>query len=274
MKRVELVANRGWDERVLVAQLGSLVQSFIVITRRYNVLIDTMVNEATALQLVELARAHGPGRELLVVNTHCDWDHFWGNQVFRCPIIAQSLAAARAVDAEAQADLADYRAQDPAAYGGVVLTPPNVLFEDSLTIDGGDLRLELFRTPGHTPDHVAVFLPELRLLLAGDAAEDPFPLVGSGGDLALLRASLKLMADRRPQHALYCHAPVEVGPDLLRRNRAHFELMERRCRQRRGASPEEIFPLSEAVGERQGLPEFYGESHRKALEAMISVTMR
>lgn len=266
--KVELVTNRGWDERVLVAQLGSLVQSFLVITRRFNVLIDTMVNEATAFQLVEIARACGPGRELLVVNTHADWDHYWGNQIFRCPILAHRLAAERAVDAEARQTLAEHAAEDPASYGGVRLVAPTLTFENHLRIDGGDLTLELFRTPGHTQDHIAVWLPEIKTLLAGDAAEDPFPLVGSGGDLQLLRASLKAMADRRPRHALYCHAHVETGPELLARNRAHFELMERRCRQRRGAPPEEIFPLAEAVGNREGLPDFYRESHLKAIQEM------
>ncbi len=272
--QVELVPNAGWDERILVAQLGSLVQSFIVVTQRYNVLVDTMVNEETAFQLVELARAHGPGRELLVVNTHADWDHYWGNQIFRCPIIGHRLAAERAVDAEAQADLAAHAAEDPDSYARVRLTPPNVLFHDRLTIDGGDLTLELFPTPGHQPDHIGVYLPEVKTLLAGDAAEDPFPLVGSRGDLTTLRATLKAMADLRPRHALYCHAPVDIGPRLLASNRAHFELMERRCRQRRGAPPEQVYPYAEAVGEREGLPAFYAESHLKALNEMILATTR
>lgn len=271
MQRVELLTNRGWDARILALGLGNLVQSFVVVTKRFNVLVDTLVNEETALQAVELARAHGPGRELLVVNTHADWDHYWGNQLFSCPILAHELAARRAVDDAARRDLAEHAASDPQTYGQVRLTPPSVTFSDRLRIDGGDLTLELIPTPGHQPDHVVVFLPELQTLLAGDAAEDPFPLVGSQGDLAQLRGSLRLMAELRPRHALYCHAPVETGPALLARNIAHFDLMELRCRQRPKAPLEEIYPLAEATGNRAGLPDFYAESHRRALEEMLEL---
>lgn len=269
MEPVKLLTNRGWDARILALGLGSLVQSFVVVTKRFNVLVDTLINEETARQAVELARAHGPERELLVVNTHADWDHYWGNQLFQCPILAHQLAARRAVDEEARRDLAEHARSDPAAYGKVRLTPPSLTFSDRLRIDGGDLTLELIPTPGHQPDHVVVWIPELKTLLAGDAAEDPFPLVGSQGDLGQLRASLQAMADLGPRQALYCHAPVETGPALLARNIAHFDLMELRCRQRPKAPLEEIYPLAEATGNRAGLPDFYAESHRKALEALL-----
>ncbi len=266
MPELRILDNCGWDSRVLAVGLDDLVQTFIVVTRRFNVLVDTMVNEETALELVSLARQAGPGRELLALNTHADWDHFWGNQVFAGPILAQRLAAERALDQEAREDLRLHAAREPERYARVRLTAPNLLFDERLSVDGGDLTLELFRTPGHQIDHIAVFIPEIGLLLAGDAAEDPFPLVGSRGCLATLRASLRAMRELRPRHALYCHAPVESGPALLDRNLAHFDEMERRCRSGRE------FPLLEATGGRAYLPGFYAESHRKALELMRGLT--
>ncbi len=265
MPNLRILDNCGWDGRILAVGLDDLVQSFIVVTRRFNVLVDTMVNQETALELVDLARQAGPGRELLAVNTHADWDHFWGNQVFAGPILAQRLAAERALDQEAREDLRQHAAREPERYAGVRLTAPNVLFDERLTVDGGDLTLELFRTPGHTIDHIAVYLPEIGTLLAGDAAEEPFPLVGGRGCLRTLRASLQAMRDLRPRHALYCHAPVETGPALLDRNLAHFDEMERRCRS--GGD----FPLLEAAGGRTDLPGFYAESHTRALKLMRQI---
>src|SRR5205823_12393794 len=67
-----------------------------------------------------------------------------------------------------------------------------ILFDDQLIIDGGDLTLRLFATPGHQPDHIAILIPEINLLLAGDAAESPFPFAESAAAMPQLRASLEI----------------------------------------------------------------------------------
>ena len=74
---------------------------FIVVSERYVVLVDTLVNEATARALLELARPHLRGRELLVVNTHADYDHAWGNQLFAA---ADGMAPAPIVGTRACAE--------------------------------------------------------------------------------------------------------------------------------------------------------------------------
>ena len=83
---VQFVTNEGWDERILVCRNAPLVDTFIVVTARYVVLVDTMINPATAEKMMERAKEHlVDGRLLLVVNTHADYDHCWGNQLFAGP---------------------------------------------------------------------------------------------------------------------------------------------------------------------------------------------
>ena len=82
---VMLVPNKGWDERILVCRCGDLVDTFIVVSSRYVVLVDTMINFFTAEALLAIARPMLASRELLVVNSHADWDHAWGNHVFATP---------------------------------------------------------------------------------------------------------------------------------------------------------------------------------------------
>ena len=43
-----------------------------------------------------------------------------------------------------------------------------------------------------------------------------------------LRASLAHMAALNPVSVLYCHAPLNSGPDLLRQNIAYFDTLEQR----------------------------------------------
>ena len=288
---VALIPNQGWDQRILVCRCGTLVDTFIVVSERYVVLIDTLINRRTAEALLEIARPYLPSRQLLAVNTHADWDHAWGNHVFAgpsavlpAPIIASRRCAERLRSEEAQHKLAKLRAGEPGRFDDVALTPPTVLFEQQLAIDGGDLTLELFATPGHQPDHIAVFIPAIRTLLPGDAAELPFPFVESAAALPALRDSLARMAALHAETTLYCHAPVDSGPGLLRRNMAYFDTIEQRCRAAlargvpgRPAADADVealvgFPFAEALpadADAAALEGFYRPGHQAAIRAML-----
>ena len=297
MDTLELLPNAGWDERVLVVACGSLVQVFVIVTDRYVVLVDTLLNEATAAALLDIARPYlVNGRQLLVVNSHADWDHAWGNQLFAgptarypAPVIGSDHCAARLRSAEDQRTLEEMRAREPERFAGVQLAPPTITFSDGLTLDGGDLTLELFPTPGHQPDHIALFLPQIGLLLAGDAAEEPFPIVNTADDLPDLRASLALMAARQPRQMLCCHAPVTSGPQLLARNISYFDTLEARCRTALAqglkvpladdADLEALvgFPLTDALQagtDPATLDDLYPRSHRKAIRVMMEWALR
>lgn len=228
---VELVKNEGWDERILVLRNGELVDTFIIISQRYVVVVDTMINPETAVSLLHHAQQHLiNNRQLLVINTHADYDHAWGNQVFNAPIIGAYQCAEILRDEETKTRLAQMQANEPHIFGNVSLTPPTLLFEETLTIDGGDLTLELFATPGHTTDHVSLYIPEIDTLLAADAAELPFPYARTPSGLPHLRRSLAKLADIEADTVLYCHAPVTIGPQLIQDNIAYFDKLEEHCR--------------------------------------------
>jgi glyoxylase-like metal-dependent hydrolase (beta-lactamase superfamily II) len=138
-----------------------------------------------------------------LVNTHGDPDHSSGNQVFpSVPLIAHQDYAAfilhgkasklrhrwsqrsRLEDARARCDALD--PQSPEAESlrtrvaalesanadlqdGRAVKIPAVTFEDSLHLDLGDLTLELrFCGEAHTNHDIVVYVPEEKLLLAGD----------------------------------------------------------------------------------------------------------
>jgi len=257
---VTSVLNQGWDERILVFSNDELVQTFIVITQRYVVLVDTMINEDTAVSLYHHAREFlENGRQLLIINTHADYDHAWGNQLFAgptarhpAPIIGSRRCANLLRGEESASTLAKMQIDEPAIFGDVRLTPPTILFDETLAIDGGDLTLELFATPGHTSDHIALYLPEINTLLAADAAEMPFPFARTPAGLPAMRTSLARLAGYQANFVLYCHAPVTIGPQLLQDNIAYFDKLEHFCQAflaREDATlPQEDEELISAVG--------------------------
>ncbi len=231
---VELVANGGWDGRILVYRNAPLVDAFVVLTQRYVVVVDTLINATTAEKVWQSIRPYlTPARSLLVINTHADYDHCWGNQFFAAlgaPIIGRCASVPLFGNAESLAFLQRMQAEEPDIFGHVTPTPPTILFDETLTIEGGDLTLALFATPGHTIDHASLYIPQIRTLLAGDAAELPYPMARSTQDLALMRQSLARLAALDAQTVLYCHAPTESGPQLLQDNITYFDQLEAACR--------------------------------------------
>lgn len=281
----------GWDPRLRVFRSrGGEVDTFALVTERYVVLIDTTSLPTISAEIVARLRPALAGRQLLVVNTHADYDHAWGNATFApdgphpAPILGHELARAR-MESEVEHDrLAHKPAEDP-AFAGVRLVPPTVTFIGPLRIDGGDLTIELLPTPGHTPDHVSAWAPELRLLLAGDAAEHPFPFVEGAAQVPLLRASLARLAGLGPVMVLPCHGGT-TNTQLLARNVAYFDALERvvRAAMSAGTLPadwqtrEDLpavlgFTFEEAVRaagtEPDDVPTFYRDFHRANARAMV-----
>jgi glyoxylase-like metal-dependent hydrolase (beta-lactamase superfamily II) len=287
---VHEVANRGWDTRVRMFRAGDDVDTFAVVTRRYVVLVDTTGTPEQAVRVAEVLRPEMAGRGLLVVNTHADWDHCWGNSAFAAegpypaPILGHELALERLLGEEAQRKLADKQARE-SRFGAVRLVAPDVTFRDGLRITGGDLTLELVPTPGHTPDHVSVWIPEIRLLLAGDAAEHPFPYVHAAAELPALLDSLRRLEALGADVTLPCHGGTS-DPGLPARNLAYFAAVKQHARavlngsglpedwERRDDLPALVgYPYEEAVravgAEPEDVPGFYRVFHAAAVRAAV-----
>lgn len=286
------VTLAGVDPRVRLFRCGHEVDTCAVVTERYVVVVDTMATPALAAGIMDYLGNALTGRGLLVVDTHADWDHAWGNATFAtpggrypAPIIGHEETRRRLLDPEEEEYLRAKARAEP-RFSEVRLVAPTITFTDGLRIDGGDLTLELIPTPGHTPDHVSVWIPELRLALAGDAAERPIPYVNEPGDLPLLRASLARLAALDPAAVIPCHGGTS-DPALLTRNLAYVDTLERHAR---AALDEDRIPpdwsarddlpaqvglpfetmAEDVLGEPEDVILFYRASHLRAVRAMLT----
>gem|GEM_PF-313417 len=290
--RLAEVPNSGWDERLCLFRAGNEVDTSVLVTQRYLVIIDTMATPELADAIVESVRALLAGRQLLAINTHADYDHCWGNAAFAspvgaypAPIIAHEQAGVRMQSNEARQYLAQ-RQQAEARFASVRLVAPTITVTTGLRIDGGDLTLELLPTPGHTEDHISIWIPELRLLLPGDAAEHPFPYVEEAKTLPTLRRSLARLAALDAATVMPCHGGT-TDSALITRNLAYFDEVERRGRSalasglvppdwRERADIAEIIglPFAQAAKESgadpASIPEFYRSVHLAAVRAMLT----
>ena len=76
------VPSRGWDARVRVFFSRDEVETFVLTTQRYLIVVDSGTTPAVSAAIVEMVKCDLAGRRLLVVNTHADYDHSWGNATF------------------------------------------------------------------------------------------------------------------------------------------------------------------------------------------------
>src|SRR5579883_246649 len=73
------------DRRICIFRAGEEVDCFAVVTLRYLVFVDTMATPELAWEMVQAVQPLLKHRQLLVINTHADYDHCWGNSVFAAP---------------------------------------------------------------------------------------------------------------------------------------------------------------------------------------------
>lgn len=175
--------------------------------------VDTASTEARARALRAAVASLSPLEPRALVNTHHHGDHTFGNFVFApsASIIGHELA--RTEMAEKGMGL-QYVWPD-ANWGEIELILPWVTFQEQLTLHVGELRVELLYVgPAHTNNDVVAWIPEHRLLFAGDVLMSgctPFFLMGS------LEGSLRAVARLRAlgaQTIVGGHGPV-CGPEIF-----------------------------------------------------------
>lgn len=211
---------------------GMEVDAYVVVTERFLVVLDTMTCPEDMTALMEHVQNDLMGRQLLVVNSHADWDHAWGNNYFTgehaAPIIAHDYCRVRMQSNEEQTGLQDYQQRFP-VFRHVTLVPPTITFREQLTIHGGDLTLELMSAPGHHPDHIAAWIPELHHLLAFDAVEKPLPFMEDATSVQPMFTTLEHFLSLNAERVLCSHGK-STSPTLVKDNLAYLREIERRSR--------------------------------------------
>ncbi len=160
-------------------------------------------------------------RDLVVVYSHADWDHIWGTAglpLGRAAIVMGHQACQARFTADVPRTLRERQLAEPGAWDEVVLIAPDSVFEVETTVDLGSMTLELHHLPGHTPDTIVGFVPERGLLLMGDTAETPFPVVPADSPLgAWIDGLERWERDPRVRTVVPAHGPIG-GVEILQKN--------------------------------------------------------
>ncbi len=162
----------------------------------------------------------GQAKPAMVLATHSHPDHFEGVELFvNRPGVQIALHPVEAAFLETTGPefaamlgmrMPEYRVDVPLAEG-------------DLTV--GDLSVQIFHTPGHSPGHVCVYWPERKVLFSGDLVFNQgvgrvdFP----GGDGRQLKESIRRMAELDVELLLTGHGEPVQGRAEVARNFKYVE---------------------------------------------------
>jgi cyclase len=180
------------------------------------VLVDTTSTEKRNRQVLAAVAEISVGSPRAVVNTHHHPDHTYGNCFL--PPETVVIGHEKCREMVLRAGLEATKVITAPDYGDLTLRPPEITFADRLTLhlDGLPVELRAVGQAAHTSNDVYVWLPDQKVLFAGDLAFNggqPFVLEGS---IAGFREALRQMRDLDAEVLLPGHGPVCRGDDVPR----------------------------------------------------------
>jgi cyclase len=196
--------------------------------------IDSCATEARTRAYLAAIRSVTTRPITTLVNTHHHADHTNGNGL---------LGAATIVAHVKCRDQMARTAWPPPAqlfgtvdWGAVAPVLPGICFQDRLELHAGARRIELlhFGMPAHTTNDVVAWLPEDRILFAGDLAFNggtPFALSGSIAGWLEVLGTLGTLA---PDIIIPGHG-APGGPELLRETASYLEFVKQAASQAHAA---------------------------------------
>jgi len=236
-----------------------------------TVLVDTCATEQRTRNLLDaVAKATDDAPVRCAINTHAHGDHTYGNSLL--PAATPIIGHERMRDALATDPIIDgcppFWAPVP-DWGAVTRRLPSITVATELTVHTGGRRVEV-RHPGHpahTPGDLIAWLPDERVLFAGDLVFHGLtPLVLMGSIDGAMRA-LDWLAAFEPEVLVPGHGPLLPAaelPDAFAKVERYLRLVAGTARDGKAAG---IGPLEAAKG--VDLGEFAGWADGERLVANL-----
>ncbi|MBC8016052.1 MAG: MBL fold metallo-hydrolase, partial [Sporomusaceae bacterium] len=150
-------------------------------------------------------------KDVIVFNTHSDWDHIWGNCAFQGGIIIGHETCRNRMSEIGQFELdrlTEYH------QGNIKLVLPNLTFSDRIAF--AEDAIEFIHAPGHTVDSSICFDRKDSILFVGDLVESPIPYLDFN-DLEVYIKTLNFIKNFPAKIKISSHSGI-VDNALIDRN--------------------------------------------------------
>ncbi len=191
----------------------------IIIGKDGIVVIDTLVSSKEAKRFIKDIRAISDKPIKYVVNTHSHLDHTFGNSDFRRlgAVIISHMNDNKNMRISSEAALKNAK-----SYGltekdmkGTKIAYPVLTFNDRMEIDLGNQKIELiYIGPSHTDGSIMVYLPDKKILFAGDILFTNYhPFIADGNIEEWIKA-LDYIMTMDVEKIIPGHGPVSNKQDI------------------------------------------------------------
>lgn len=199
-----------------------------------NLLVDTLFDLKCTREMLDDIKANVPGGDAIniLVNTHADGDHTFGNQLVEGARIIGTEGTVADFDRFDPAFL-DQVMKDPGQFGRagefmaecfkpfdfseIVLTPPTETFKDRMTIMVGDKRVELIEVgPAHSLGDALIYVPEDKVLYTGDILFSAGTPIAWYGPVARWINVCNTVLDMDVEVIVAGHGPLSTKEDVRR----------------------------------------------------------
>jgi cyclase len=198
-------AETNWVDEGALA-LG--IASYAIVSDGHALVYDTHVSVPHAEAIREILASEAGATRFTVVLSHWHLDHVAGNAAFQdCEIIATERTRDHLSRHKAAIEAGTH--EGPPGIAPLVL--PTRTFSGAVSLQIGDIALELIEANIHSDDAAVIWWPAERLLLAGDTMEDTVTYVVEPEGLETHLAELARLDGLAPARIL----PNHGDPDII-----------------------------------------------------------
>jgi len=165
IKEVSKVGNRG-----VIFTFEDNISVYLICADNYWFLCDTHLGPLSMECIKQYIAAQANNKEIIMFNSHSDWDHIWGNCAFPDRIIIGHEMCRKRMREIGRFDLARLTQYHN---GSINLVLPNVTFSERILFEENEV--EFIYAPGHTIDSAVCFDRKDSVLFVGDLVEYPIP---------------------------------------------------------------------------------------------------
>lgn len=180
--------------------------------------LHAQIRELTDLPVIFVINENGQGHAFL-------GNAYWAEE--GVPIIAHRLAVEE-IRQHGEASLRSMRERNrERALGTVVVIPDHVMDEDAMTLQLGEVLIEVIRFgAAHSPGDISVWLPQQKLLIAGDIAFHQRLLgIFPDTDVASWLASFDRMAELQADIVVPGHGGPTTMAEITRYTRDYLQYL-------------------------------------------------
>lgn len=182
------------DIYVFTSRLYVQVTAGVIVTSAGAVVIDTLLYPEETRQIQRFVNERLGTTVKYVINTHFHADHTTGTCFFEGAQVISHRLCRELLDTRGRDSLERVKTTHK-EMSDVELVLPHIAFDDRMTLRIGNKTLELWSTPGHSPDSIVCLVKEDQVLFAADTLMPiPYFVDGSYADFLTSLEGLRIQS--------------------------------------------------------------------------------